>query len=371
TKPATGEEVRADSRRLLRIKEAITLLRGDLDWIVMKCLEKDRARRYETANGLASDIQRHLNNEAVLARPPSAAYRFQKLVRRNKLAFAAAAAVASVLVLGTAISTWQAVRATQAKREALDAQQKEAQQHRLTDEALALARKRLYAAEMTLAFEALKADNLGRTRKLLARQQPQGKSGANASEPEIDLRGWEWRHLWHRTRGEEEFTLAGHSNSVAGALFLNDGRTIVSAADDDTLRFWDVQRRTNTLTLPLSGGTHSLALSPDGRWLAVAGDPWQLFDTARRQLQFTGTNSDDVGGLVFSPDSQQLALAAGPEIRVLEMASRQILRIIDRSGDRRYDAYYMGLAFSPDGHGLATVRRTRPSGSLISLPGRS
>lgn len=61
-----------------------TLLRGDLDWIVMKALEKDRARRYETANGLAADIQRHLNNEPVVARPPSAAYRFQKLAQRNR-----------------------------------------------------------------------------------------------------------------------------------------------------------------------------------------------------------------------------------------------------------------------------------------------
>jgi hypothetical protein len=184
----------ASSRRLLRIRETITLLRGDLDWIVMKCLEKDRTRRYDTANGLAMDIQRHLANEPVVARPPSAAYRFQKFVRRNKAMAAAAAAVASVLVLGTAISTWQAIRAT-------DAQQKEAKQHRLTDEALALSRQRLYAAEMTLAFEALKSDNLGRSRELLARQQPQGKSGANPSEPEMDLRGWEWRHLWHQTRG--------------------------------------------------------------------------------------------------------------------------------------------------------------------------
>jgi hypothetical protein len=63
----------------------------------VKCPEKDRARRYETANGLARDIQRHFNNEAVLARPPSAAYRFQKLVRRNK-AMAAAAAVARPLL---------------------------------------------------------------------------------------------------------------------------------------------------------------------------------------------------------------------------------------------------------------------------------
>src|SRR5438874_10921442 len=91
-KPGSEEEVRASSRRLLRIKETITLLRGDLDWIVMKCLEKDRTRRYETANGLASDIQRHLSNEPVIARPPSQFYRFQKAVRRNKVAFTAASA---------------------------------------------------------------------------------------------------------------------------------------------------------------------------------------------------------------------------------------------------------------------------------------
>src|SRR4249919_2741263 len=69
------EEVRASSRRLLQIKELVHLLRGDLDWIVMKCLEKDRARRYETANGVAADIQRHLDNEPVMARPPGNFYR--------------------------------------------------------------------------------------------------------------------------------------------------------------------------------------------------------------------------------------------------------------------------------------------------------
>lgn len=90
-------------------------VRGDLDWIVMKTLEKDRTRRYETPNGLAVDLERHLNNEPVLARPPSKLYRFHKLVRRNKAVFAAVAAVAAVLVLGVLVSTWQAVRATEAK----------------------------------------------------------------------------------------------------------------------------------------------------------------------------------------------------------------------------------------------------------------
>ena len=83
----------------------------------MKCLEKDRTRRYETANGLAVDIERHLRNEPVVARPPSRLYRFQKFVRRNRVGFGAAAAVLVALVLGVVVSTWQAARARKAERE--------------------------------------------------------------------------------------------------------------------------------------------------------------------------------------------------------------------------------------------------------------
>jgi tetratricopeptide (TPR) repeat protein len=107
----------AAKHRHVEPPKLIHLLRGDLDWLVMKCLEKDRTRRYETANGLAMDLQRHLDDEPVIARPPSTAYRFQKLVRRHKLAFAAAAAVMTALVLGVVGSSWQAVRATRAERE--------------------------------------------------------------------------------------------------------------------------------------------------------------------------------------------------------------------------------------------------------------
>ncbi len=92
----------------------IHALRGDLDWIVMKALEKDRTRRYETANGLAMDIRRHLENEPVQARPPSAGYRLQKAWRRHQTAFAVAALIAAVLLAATGISAWQAVRATRA-----------------------------------------------------------------------------------------------------------------------------------------------------------------------------------------------------------------------------------------------------------------
>ena len=88
----------------------ISQLKGDLDWIVMKTLEKDRNRRYETANGLAMDIQRYLDNEPVLARPPSQIYRLKKLVRRNKITFLAGAAVALALFIGLGMSTWLFLR---------------------------------------------------------------------------------------------------------------------------------------------------------------------------------------------------------------------------------------------------------------------
>jgi serine/threonine protein kinase/tetratricopeptide (TPR) repeat protein len=102
-----GDELTTTAkRRGLEAPKLASALRGDLDWIVMKCLEKDRARRYETANGLASDIQRHLSNEPVVACPASKLYRLQKLVRRNKLAFALGASVAATLILGLTMATW-------------------------------------------------------------------------------------------------------------------------------------------------------------------------------------------------------------------------------------------------------------------------
>ncbi|HEV2211087.1 MAG TPA: serine/threonine-protein kinase [Verrucomicrobiae bacterium] len=103
-------------RRASEASKLIRQLTGDLDWIVMKCLEKDRTRRFETANGLAADIRRYLNNEPVVARPPSTAYRIQKAFRRNKIVFTAAALVATALVVGLVASALEAVRARRAEQ---------------------------------------------------------------------------------------------------------------------------------------------------------------------------------------------------------------------------------------------------------------
>src|SRR5437763_1111742 len=102
------------------------LVRGELDWIVMKALEKDRSRRYETANGFALDVQRYLADEAVLACPPSAGYRLRKFARRHKGGLAVAALVLSFLVLLGSGAGW-AVRDRSA-REAEVAQQRAARQ---------------------------------------------------------------------------------------------------------------------------------------------------------------------------------------------------------------------------------------------------
>ncbi len=131
-KPSTALHTMAQERltavahhRASEPPKLIHAVRGDLDWIVMKTLEKDRARRYDTANGLAADIRRHLENEPVVACPPSKVYQFQKLVRRNKLAFAAASAVIAALVIGLGVSMWMFFKEQQARQRAVAAEQEQ------------------------------------------------------------------------------------------------------------------------------------------------------------------------------------------------------------------------------------------------------
>jgi eukaryotic-like serine/threonine-protein kinase len=100
------------------------IIRGDLDWIVMKALEKERSRRYQSANGLAMDVQRYLVDEPVVARPPSKLYRFEKLARRNKLVFAAAGAVAAALVICVAVSRWEYLKERAARQRAVAAEER-------------------------------------------------------------------------------------------------------------------------------------------------------------------------------------------------------------------------------------------------------
>ncbi|MHC5002523.1 MAG: tetratricopeptide repeat protein, partial [Planctomycetota bacterium] len=121
TLPTVAEQRRAEPGKLPQI------IRGDLDWIVMKAMEKDRTRRYDTASDFAKDLQRYLDDEPVLASPPSAGYRLGKFIRRNKVAMAVASLIVLVLVLGVIGTSWGMVRAIDEKQRADDAASAEAE----------------------------------------------------------------------------------------------------------------------------------------------------------------------------------------------------------------------------------------------------
>ena len=167
----------------------VKLLRGDLDWIVMKCLEKDRSRRYATANALAADIQRCLAGEPVVARPPSQWYRLQKFARRRRGILTAISVVTLAILVGSTISLVEAIRATGAEKRAILAQVQESRQRQQAEKERqraeageASSRLNEYVADINLAQEALNDGNYGHALKSLAKHVP--ASGAP------DLRGF-------------------------------------------------------------------------------------------------------------------------------------------------------------------------------------
>lgn len=179
---AEGERTTTAKHRHSETPKLISLLRGDLDWIAMKALEKERARRYETANGLAADVERYLAHEPVIARPPSGAYRFRKLVRRNRGVFAAGGTLILMLVLGIVASVLEAVRAGRAERaRAHAALQADAQRQKAEAEAQLL-KKMLQSVGPSVA--------LGRDTKLvqdILDQTASSLSRALSNQPEVEV----------------------------------------------------------------------------------------------------------------------------------------------------------------------------------------
>lgn len=193
------------------------LLRGDLDWIVMKALEKDRTRRYETANGLAADVERFLQDEAVVARPPSPAYKLRKFARRNKTLLSTLLVIAAVLLASSIVSTWSAIRAVRAEGVAeerlVQVEQERNQteierQRAITNERQAQQARRVaeiqkdeaiwnqYLARQYPIIDAWKRRDFGHLERMLDELIP------NGGEP--DFRGWEWTYF--RDQCNQAFT---------------------------------------------------------------------------------------------------------------------------------------------------------------------
>jgi hypothetical protein len=156
--PTLAAQRRTEPGRLM--KE----LRGELDWIVMKCLEKDRTRRYETADALARDIERYLADEPVEAGPPSALYRTRKFARKNRMALAVVGAFLFLMGAGATVSTWQAIRATTAEASALRSEAQAIDERDLKEQARQEAEDR--AREAHAASEAERQANLLANKRL-------------------------------------------------------------------------------------------------------------------------------------------------------------------------------------------------------------
>jgi len=304
---ATANAHGSDAVKLLK------LIRGDLDWIVMKCLEKDRTRRYETANGLAADLKRHLTNEPVVARPPSTAYRFQKAFRRNKLVFAAGTAVALALIIGLVASSWQMLVARRAlvREQAAREREQVAQQRERTQS--------VRADTVTTFINSLVSDqlplliqqgNVRGARELIRKADALASSSlSNAPAAEITVRS----SLW-----------------VALALWLNDmpaalqqaelvDRLLPKVSDDQLSRTRDELRIFGPITRLWAAGDQSQAQeqamkeleslyaefmgrTPPAQAVAAACRSWQA-----HWLSFAGKTNQAVAAIV---EARELLLRA-------------------------------------------------------------
>jgi WD40 repeat protein/serine/threonine protein kinase len=373
------------------------LMRGEIDWIVMKALDKQRSRRYETANGLAMDIDRHLKNETIVARPPSTVYRVQKAWQRNKVAFTTAAIVAMALLTGITVSTWQAIEASKARDNTqtalLETERARAdeERERLRAEAgEAMAQRLLYAANMSLVQRAWDDTNVALVRQLL-------EETADYSD-----RRFEWYH-WQREVHKKVKTLRGHASRIHTVVFSPDGRRIVTAGFDSA-KVWDALSGTELLRL--EGHTDSincLAVSPDWQkfvtgsadgkarvWDATDGKRLATLESHRGSIEFvaflgnservlttcrgdrtiriwnasTATEASAIKTdqsntwrpgikcVALSPDSQRIAMSGlrDETVKVYDISSGMV-----RHKLQGHIEHGSPVAFSPDGQKLVTT----------------
>jgi len=368
------------------------VIEGDLDWIVMKALEKDRTRRYETSSAFSMDVERYLRDEPVEAHAPSTHYRLRKFVRRNRTQVVAATAVALALlftVVFSAILVAVAFRRERALYEQSQRSQQAAERSELQ------ARQMAYASDIMLASRAWRDGDLRQFVDLLQRQRP--RSG------QLDLRGFEWRYLWHLPHvnsyeiedqdGAVYFgcvsadgrrfattsatgTLCIHDlttfavcrsietgqDEVNGAAFAPDGHTLASVGDDGTVKIWDLSDGHEIRTIAAHPGeAYQAVFTPDGQTLATCGDDpvIRLWDPQSGKLlgELVG-HERAVEAIAISPDGRILGSASSDRTARLwdiaaQSSSSRTTKITCKilSGHRNR---LSSIAFSPDGNYVAT-----------------
>ena len=293
-------------------------LRGDLDWIVMKALEKDRTRRYDTPNELIADLNRFLNDEPVSAAAPSLVYQIQKLARRYKTAFTVAASITAAVLIGSTVAILQAVRATKAEHQT---------------------QRELYYANIQLADRHIEEGNIDLALKVL-------------TECPLQYRHWEWGrllylcyqdvwstkvdgttalsfpsliyfspgsdqlgtigadgqlHVWRTMDGKELWAYGGHSNQVHSFRFAPNGTELALINGKGAIELWDTQDWIQRIQIaPVDDGKFSQVHFSRDRIAAVDGSSRvALFETdsGRRLASFEGRPTAEFNNLLISQDA--------------------------------------------------------------------
>ena len=383
--------------------------KGDIETIAIRALEKNKTRRYASAAELAADIRRHLNDEPIIARPPSARYQLQKFSRRNRGLVAGVAAVFAVLVLGFVASAWQAARALRAERAAVQerdrALQAETQARAERDRAAAAEqqandqRDRARVAEEQATLNATRATiaqreaivaqrradavaAITREQRLLNLSRSLSRESVRDSSNQLDgdraaLLARQALLFHALTPGEPRYLVEEALQQAAAidrwshtlplgartVAFSRNGFYIASGGIDPIVRVWDL-RKPGAPLHTLKGHRQpvaAVAFSPDGSRLASASDGIRVWDLRRPDAEpvLLSDGTASVASIAFSPDGARLA-SAGDVVRIWDLhnpAARpfSLPAGVAAPGSSPFSPVVKSVVFSADGVHLAAA----------------
>jgi WD40 repeat protein len=318
----------------------------DLETVCLKALAKEPGRRYGTARELAEDLRRFLGGEPVQARAVTGLERTLKWLRRHPARAVVGGLMLLVILLGIlgGNMAWLWRQTEGALRREQEAREGEAEARAGEVRALQALKQALYRQRVGRAYQEWRDNEVPLAEQLL-RECPE------------DLRGWEWRYVYHICH-TDLITIRGHTDEVWRLAFRPDGRRLASASWDGTVRVWDTGTWTELLSVRgRMARVFAVAFSPDGRHLAGGGSDGtaQIWDshTGKEELLFK-THTNIVDQVAFSPDGKRLATTGGipgrGEVRVWNAQTGQEALSLKGHSNR-----VQSVCFSPDGRRLASA----------------